>query len=210
MYTPAELREKVFKSGHGYDKKDVEQFLNELSSDYEQLLHENNDLKKKVKDLNDSIGYYKSIERTLQKALVLAEKTAQDTKATAIKEADAIEAEAKVKAKLLQADSINKLELLEHKTLNLLHQYDFFKIQFQNLLNAQLELLNSGSFNVNTEDFLYHEKQQDATESNMNKGQDQEQTEETVTPYIIDYQMDPSEQSYQTEDGFEFINLKDE
>ena len=33
MFTSAELRDKVFKSGLGYDKKDVEQFVNELSSD---------------------------------------------------------------------------------------------------------------------------------------------------------------------------------
>lgn len=207
MYTPAELREKVFKSGHGYEKKDVDQFLNELFSDYDQLLQENADLKKRGKDLGDSISYYKSIEKILQKALVLAEKTAQDTKATAVKEAETIEAEARIKAKMIQSDAINKLELLEHKALNLIHQYDFFKIQFQNLLNAQLELINSGSFNVNTEDFLYHEKQQDPLEDNMGGGQVSGQMEEAAPAQIMD---DPLEQSYQTEDGFEFINLKDE
>ena len=105
MFTPSEIREKVFKTGIGYDRKDVEQFLNELASDYEALQQENLDSQKKFKDLTDSISYYKSIEKTLQKALFLAEKTAQETKASALREAELIEREATIKAKNIIANS---------------------------------------------------------------------------------------------------------
>ena len=101
MLTPSEIREKTFKSGLGYDKKDVEQFIQELSDNFEELLSENEILNKKVNDLTDSMSYYKSIEKTLQKALVIAEKTAQDIKDNAQKEAEVIILDANANAKII-------------------------------------------------------------------------------------------------------------
>ncbi|MBQ6024627.1 MAG: DivIVA domain-containing protein, partial [Lachnospiraceae bacterium] len=81
MLTPVEIQAKTFKSGGlGYDKKDVESFMREVTRSYEILYRENMELKDKVAVLNEGIQYYKSIEKTLQKALVLAEKTAETTK----------------------------------------------------------------------------------------------------------------------------------
>lgn len=169
MYTPSEIREKAIKCGLKVDKRDADQFISELSSYMEKLQQENNNLKKDVKDLTESISYYKSIEKTLQKALVLAEKTAQDIKAVALKDAEAIEEEARNKASRIQLEATNKLMLLEHKTLNLIHQYDSFRIQFVNLLNSQLELLNNQSFQINCEDFLYREdRHEEKTDNNSN------------------------------------------
>ena len=45
MLTPSEIREKTYKNGLGYDKKDVEQFIQELSNDFERLLSENENLR---------------------------------------------------------------------------------------------------------------------------------------------------------------------
>ena len=87
MLTPVEIQAKTFKSGGlGYDKKDVESFMREVNRSYEILYRENMELKDKVAVLNEGIQYYKSIEKTLQKALVLAEKTAETTKEAANKE----------------------------------------------------------------------------------------------------------------------------
>ncbi|MDF2943565.1 MAG: DivIVA family protein [Herbinix sp.] len=226
MFTPSEIKEKAFKTGIGYDKKDVEQFINELSSDFEALVQDNNNLKKNLKDANESLGYYKSIEKTLQRALILAEKTAQDTKATAFREAEAIQMEAKAKANLMLADSIKQIEVLEHKTLNLMQQYDMFKIHFENLLHAQIELLNSKSFSVNTDDFLYKNTPENSniditnlkysiSEHNSNSNMDNSNTKdfsgEDQNQIHFNFLPEPPEdKSYHTEDGFEFFTMKDE
>ncbi len=180
MLTPSEIREKTYKGGLGYDKKEVEQFIQEISEDYEKLLYENESLNKKVKDLTDSIGYYKSIEKTLQKALVIAEKTAQDIKDSAHKEADAIELEAKANAKMIKSGALKQSEMLEHKTLNLLKQYDLFKVHFKNLLNAQMELLSSGSFQINTLDFSYKENNETKREPISLENSQKEEKEEGI------------------------------
>lgn len=72
MLTPIEIQRKVFKSGIGYEKKDVDSFLKEILDDYETIYKENVELTDKVNVLSEGIQYYKSIEKTLQKALVLA------------------------------------------------------------------------------------------------------------------------------------------
>lgn len=196
MLTPSEIREKTYKSGLGYDKKEVEQFIQEVSEDYEKLLNENEGLNKKVKDLSDSIGYYKSIEKTLQKALVIAEKTAQDIKDSAHKEAEAIELEAKANAKMIKSNALKQSEMLEHKTLNLLKQYDLFKVHFKNLLNAQMELLSSKSFQINTLDFSYNESNETQPEPIALDNSDKEVKEDVP--------------KYEKTGAFEFIAIEDE
>ena len=150
MLTPVEMQGKSFKSGGlGYDKKDVEAFFRAVTKDYETLYRENMELKDKVAVLNEGIQYYKSIEKTIQKALVLAEKTAETTKEAANKEAKNIEKEAKVKANIMLADARNELESLHNKTIALTQQYEKYKLQFKNLAKAQIEMLETDAFSIN-------------------------------------------------------------
>lgn len=216
MFTPSEIQDKQFKAGLGYDKKDVEQFLHEVSSDFDTLLQENTELKKKQQDMSESLSYYKSIEKTLQRALILAEKTAQDTRATALREAEATLQEAKTKASQIIADSKKEIEALEHRTMNLMQQYDIFKIHFENLLHAQLQLLNSKSFSINTEDFSYKEpsdnklKEKDIPLESLaaitKEPEGPSLTDDDIDQIHFDFLDDNAEdKSYKTEDGFEFF-----
>ena len=148
MLTPIEIERKVLKTGIGYEKKDVDVFLKEIYDDYEKLYKENVELTDKINTLSEGIQYYKSIEKTLQKALVLAQRTADETKEAAGKQALAIEKEARAKAELIIADAHRDLELLHTKTVNLLQQYDLYKAEFKQLAAAQLELIESDSFQI--------------------------------------------------------------
>lgn len=222
MLTPSEIRDKQFKAGLGFDKKEVELFLHELSNDMNALQQENSELKKKINDLGENLTYYKSIEKTLQKALILAEKTAQNTRATALREADAIELEAKAKASQMIEGTKKKIEIMEHKTLNLLQQYDMFKIHYENLLHAQIELLNSRSFAINTEDFTYQKSEELPEEEQKPLTSEQgsidttcdeaaaAQEDDDIAQLHFDFLQDSmDEKSYRTEDGFEFFTMKD-
>lgn len=150
MLTPIEVQNKTFKSGGlGYDKKDVDQFFREVNDDYLRLYSENIDLKDKVAALNDALQQYKTMEQTLQKALVLAEKTAEDTKAAAIKNARNIEKEAQTKSQIIMADARNELEHIHAQTLDMLKTFEKYKAQFKSLAMAQIELLESESYSIN-------------------------------------------------------------
>lgn len=152
MLAPIELQGKVFRSGGlGYDKKEVDQYFREVARDYETLYSENIDLKDKVNALNDAIQQYKAIEKTLQRALVLAEKTAEDTKAAAIKEARNIEQEARTRSQIILADAKNELDRMHSQTLHLLQLFEKYKAQFKSLASAQIEMLESDAYSMNIE-----------------------------------------------------------
>lgn len=148
MITPIELQGKTFKTGIGYDKKDVENFLNNLLNDYETLYKDNMELNDKLSVLTEGINYYKTIEKTLQKALVLAEKTAEETKEAAVRQARAIEDEARNQAQLIVVDANNELKRLQQQMTQLIMQYDAYKAQFKHLAAAQCEFLESDSFQI--------------------------------------------------------------
>lgn len=149
MITPIELGSKAFnKVGLGYDKKDVDSFMKEVISSYETLYKENVELKDKINALNDGIQYYKTIEKTIQKALILAEQTSEETKEAARQNAKSIEDKAKVKASMLLEDAKYQLNEVHQKTVRLTQQYELYKTQFKNLAAAQLELLQSETFQI--------------------------------------------------------------
>lgn len=148
MLTPIEIKGTTFKSGMGYAKKPVDDFVEELYRNYETLYKENVELKDKLNTLSEGIQYYKTIEKTLQKALVLAEKTATETKEAAVLQGETIEMEARAKAKLMLADAKNELNHLHTQTMDLARQYNTYKSQFKKIVTTQLELLESENFQI--------------------------------------------------------------
>jgi len=149
MLTPVEIQNKVFKSGGlGYDKKDVDVFMKEIVDSYEILYREKMELNDKVSVLNEGLQYYKTIEKTMQKALLLAEKTAEETQENAMRTARNIEKEAMTKAEILISDARRELEMVHQKTVQLVQQYEKYKLQFKNLAAAQIELLETDGFQI--------------------------------------------------------------
>ncbi len=149
MLTPIDVQSKAFKSGMGYSKADVDAFLTTLYADYEALYVENKELKEEIDLLSENISRYKDIEKSLQKALVLAETTSEETIASAKKNAAVIEQEASVRAEAVLADAKKQIENLRSASAAIMHQYETFRTQYEALAKAQLELLNSQAFSVN-------------------------------------------------------------
>ena len=111
MLTPIDIQNHSLKTAvRGYSKKETDDFLDEILKGYEELYKENRDLKEKVTSLSEGIQYYKQMETTLQKALVLAEKTSTETQEAAKSKADAMTNEAQAKADALLKEAQAKAE----------------------------------------------------------------------------------------------------
>lgn len=215
MITPIELQGKTFKTGIGYDKKEVESFLNSLLHDYESLYKENMELNDKINVLNEGINYYKEIEKTLQKALVLAEKTAEDTKEAAIKQARAIEKEARTKAQLIVADANNELQRLQQQIIQLAMQYDSYKAQFKHLAAAQCEFLESETFRITIPDFKVSaaKENKDPYPDNtyeMNDPELKTAPPEAAFQEAASWESTSRETPEDEADGFEYFNLNED
>lgn len=101
MLTPDKIKEKQFQSsGRGsYRADDVDVFMNEVSSSYEQMFKENGDLIRKISILAKKVEEYRADEESLKLALLNAQKLA-----------DQIVAEAKEKAEKDSAEAISGAE----------------------------------------------------------------------------------------------------
>ena len=126
---------------NGYNVEEVDDFLDELTTDYSKNYKEVNELRAKVEELNNSLVQYKTIESTLQNTLVMAQSTAEEVKNVAKQKADQIVEEAKSNAQK-QVDELNNEILMKQKELDdVKKQFDIYKAKMESLLISQLELL---------------------------------------------------------------------
>ena len=143
MITPLDIENKTFSKQIviGYSTEEVHEFMTTLLKDYEKIYKENIEYKDKIAVLNQGIQHYKSIEETLQNALIVAQGTAETVKQNAKAEADNIVKEAEINA-IKSVDEINQkvvekqLQLDEAKK-----QFDIYKAKMEALLISQLEIL---------------------------------------------------------------------
>ena len=143
MLTPLEIENKTFNKQmvNGYSVNEVHEFMTSLLADYEKLYKENIEYKDKIEVLNQGIQHYKSIEDTLQNALIVAQGTAETVKQNAKAEADNIVKQAEINA-TKAVDEIKKQKIeTEMQYGETKKQFDVYKAKMESLLISQLELL---------------------------------------------------------------------
>lgn len=143
MLTPLDIENKKFSKQmmNGYSVEEVDDFLDELTEDYEKLYKEVADSKNKLEDLQENVGKYKNIENTLQSTLVMAQSAADDMKNAAKKEAEQIINEAQVEAKNAVTELNQEIVMKKKELEDLEKQFDVYKAKMESLLISQLELL---------------------------------------------------------------------
>lgn len=153
MITPLDIENKRFAKQmmNGYSVEEVDDFLDELTTDYAKNYKEVNELRAKVEELNGSLAQYKTIESTLQNTLVMAQTTAEEVKNVAKQKADQIVEEAKASAQKKVDDLNNEILIKQRELDDVKKQFDIYKAKMESLLISQLELLKD----VNKEDINY-------------------------------------------------------
>lgn len=150
MITPLDIENKKFSKQmmNGYSVEEVDEFLDDLTVDYEKTLKQISELKVKVDDLEASLAHYKTIEGTLQNTLIMAQNTAEEVKEVAKQQADQIIKDAEINARK-SVDELGQEIVLKKKNLeDVKKQFDVYKAKMEALLISQLELLKD----VNNED----------------------------------------------------------
>ncbi len=127
--TPLDIQQMVFRSKfRGYDKEEVNRFLEELAETVEALNRDNAILREKIVFLEQQMTELKRTEATLSNTLVSAQSLAEDVKRTAQREADLVMKEAELKAG----------ELIRHARVELTDtQRDLSALQKQRLMMVE-------------------------------------------------------------------------
>ncbi len=143
MITPLDIENKKFSKQmmNGYSVEEVDEFLDDLTADYERAYKQSTELKSRVDELESSLLHYKKIEDTLQSTLVMAQSTAEEVKNVARQQAEQIIKEAEGNARK-SVDDLGQEILMKKKELeDIKKQFDIYKAKMESLLISQLELL---------------------------------------------------------------------
>lgn len=149
MLTPLEIENKKFSKQmmNGYNVDEVDDFLDEITADYERMYKEVQEGKDKLEEVKNDLEHYKNIEETLQSTLMMAQSTAEEVKNVAKQQADQIIDAAKADAQK-SVDDINQEIILKQRELeDLKNQFDVYKAKMESLLISQLEMLKDTNEN---------------------------------------------------------------
>ena len=129
------------RSLKGYNVSEVDDFLDELTAEYEKLYKENTELKSKIENNQKDLEHYRNVEHTLQNTLVMAQTTAEDIKKMAQGQADQILQDAQMQARQHTEDLSRQEFELRIKIEETKKKFDMYKAKMEALLISQLELL---------------------------------------------------------------------
>lgn len=156
--TPIEIRQKTFeRSLRGYDKDEVNVFLQTLSQEWERLTDDGKEMKQRLEAAVQEVAKLREVEDSLFKTLKTAETTrdsmveqAQKSAQLLLKEtqlkADAMLYDARQKAKdtIEEAEVVSKdmLDEMEKRLKDLAQEYKSLQMHRDNLMNDLTRLAN--------------------------------------------------------------------
>ena len=126
----------------GYDKKQVQEFLDNVIKNYEILLNKSKKTEEENKKLNEQILYYQRIEETMNRAIYTAEQAGDQIKASARHEADSLITEARHNASRIINDALLKAEKAQNHADQLRRNTEVLKRRLRQIIENQLEVIN--------------------------------------------------------------------
>ena len=107
--TPIEIRQKDFnKVFRGYDKEEVDAFLKSLSQEWEKLMDENRDVKKRLELADREVTRLREVESSLFKTIKNAEDTGASLIDHAQRQSDLHMREAQMNAEAIMSEARNR------------------------------------------------------------------------------------------------------
>lgn len=146
MLTPLDIENRKFnKEVRGYSKAEVEEFMQVISENYELLYKENHVNKDKINMLSSAIKQYKSMEETLQSAILVAQNAGDEVVQNARKSAENIIKDAENKAAQLLSDASREVTRLSYEYEEMRRSIEVFKTRIISLLTSQLDIVKDFS-----------------------------------------------------------------
>ena len=143
--TPLDIQQMVFKvSFRGYDKEEVNRFLEELAQTVELLNRDHAVQQEKIIFLEQQLAELKRTEATLSNTLLSAQSLAEDVKRNAQRESDLVIKEAELKAgelirqaRVALADTQHDLSSLQKQRLLMVERLRASLRMFERLFEAE-------------------------------------------------------------------------
>ena len=146
MITPNEIESKEFGSQvRGYNREDVDEFLDEIMIDYQGLIDENKKLRRDVETLNKELNDYKKSETSVMSTLEQAKSLMSDISSSAEKRAEIIIKNAQVDAAAITRDAKESISRLTQESEQLKSRVASFKERYRQMLTDELNKVDSSA-----------------------------------------------------------------
>jgi cell division initiation protein len=140
--TAIDIQHKQFKKAlQGYDRTDVDQFLDEVIETLEDEAQHRVALEAEIADLKERISHFKAMEESLHNTLMLAQRTADEVKASAHKEADLIREQARLAGEREIASYNDAIAEVRREHQRALEESEKARSELRSLLMTHLALL---------------------------------------------------------------------
>ena len=125
----------------GYDKAQVQSFLDDVIKNYELLLEKSKKTEEENKKLVEQIAYYQRIEDTMNRAIYTAEAAGDQIKSSARKEANVLINDARRNANRIINDALLKAERAQNHADQLKRNTNILKRRLRQIIENQLEVI---------------------------------------------------------------------
>lgn len=140
MLTPLDIQNKHFaKSLRGYNESEVEEYLAMIVRSMEELIQVNIETTAKIRDYEKQLAHYIAMERTINDAMILAQKTSEDMIKNANDRAAYIIERADDQAKKLIGDANNEVLSVIKRHEEAKHALQTFQMKFKVLVENQIK-----------------------------------------------------------------------
>ena len=128
---------------NGYNKLEVNNFVNEVTSEYESMLSKLKSQDEEIKQLKEDLEKYKNMESTLNRAIVVAEDASNQIKRVARDEAKGVIEDAKRNASRIVNEALLKADKIEQDAETLKRRVVIFKRRLRSVVDEQVEFIDS-------------------------------------------------------------------
>ncbi len=143
MLTPIEIRQQTFnREFRGYDRVEVDAFLQEVSKALELQLEANRKLKEELDKVQSNYNTLKQVENMLHKTLMQAEVSSKTTLENAREKAELKLMEAEAKARDIVQDGISERKRVDGDIQELMDTRDEILTQLKVFLGTQINRLS--------------------------------------------------------------------
>ncbi len=126
----------------GYNKKEVIDFVNEVTDKYSNLLAAYKSLADSVSEKDKQIARYANLENTFNRAIMVAEETTAQMKRIAKDEGKNIIIDAKKNASRIINDALIKADHIDQDAENLKRKISQYKRRIKQIMEEQLEIID--------------------------------------------------------------------
>ena len=141
MYSEVISMEKFNYETNGYNRREVNIFVNEVITQTEGIIVRCKEQKKEIEKLKEELQHYKNMELSLKDAIIRAEEAGDNIKRMAREESNMIITDAKNNASRIVNEALLRAEKIEIKSENLENNMKIFKRKLKLIMEQQMAVV---------------------------------------------------------------------